>query len=250
MRRQTDAPPLDRESPVPLYQQLRERIVAQIESGAWAPHEMIPSESDFSKRYGISRATVRQVLSELTHEGLLYRVQGKGTFVGDRKILASPLFYAGLREQLERQGIDTETEVLRMAVIDGPDYLAHAMGISGGEERMHVIERLRSVRGVPISFHRSYLPLRRVPTLNGEELEREQLCVVLERDFSLRRSRMVETLESVRAEGEEAMHLRLSEGEPLLLLKDTLYDAEGEAFEYSEVYFRGDKVKFRFEFSE
>jgi len=72
---------IERGSSVPLYRQvagvLRERIEKQI----YAPGSRIPTEYELCDEFGVSRISIRQALSELTHEGLLQRRQGSGTYV-------------------------------------------------------------------------------------------------------------------------------------------------------------------------
>ncbi len=72
---------IDRDSPVPIYHQLKTLILDQIASGLWRPGDQIPSESELCRLYGISRAPVRQALKELEYEGVLIRRSGSGTFV-------------------------------------------------------------------------------------------------------------------------------------------------------------------------
>lgn len=72
---------IDRNSPIPLYHQLKTLIREQIESGVWRPGECIPTEQDLCQLYHISRSPVRQALNELAREGLLVRRPGLGTFV-------------------------------------------------------------------------------------------------------------------------------------------------------------------------
>ena len=64
--------------------------------------DLIPSENELSKECGVSRMTVRNVITKLVQEGLLFRIPGKGTYVSEPKIIADTLSYAGIREQLER----------------------------------------------------------------------------------------------------------------------------------------------------
>jgi GntR family transcriptional regulator len=93
---------LDRNSSLPLYAQLKTIIKDKVENGEWRSNEMIPSENELASSYGISRMTARSVVTQLVTEGILYRVQGKGTFVCEDKIeMASPS-YAGIRSQLEK----------------------------------------------------------------------------------------------------------------------------------------------------
>lgn len=74
-------PEIDRESSIPLYYQLKTLLKQQIRNGKFEPGDRIPTEQELCERYGISRTPVRQALTELTHEGLLKRQPGRGTFV-------------------------------------------------------------------------------------------------------------------------------------------------------------------------
>ena len=80
---------LERESAVPLYVQLEQILHTRITSGEWAPNQRIPSENELNRIYGLSRMTVRGVLTKLVNDGLLLRVPGKGTYVAPPKIDAA-----------------------------------------------------------------------------------------------------------------------------------------------------------------
>src|SRR6266446_8799083 len=73
-------------SPLPRYYQLKEIMRERIRSGEWKPGDLIPSERELGEKYGISRMTARQAITDLVNEGLFYREQGKGTFVSRHKI--------------------------------------------------------------------------------------------------------------------------------------------------------------------
>lgn len=81
---------LDRNSSVPIYVQLADEIRRQIESKVILPGDMLCSEAEMVKKYGVARLTVREALNILVNEGLLEKKQGKGTFckkiVGRKKI--------------------------------------------------------------------------------------------------------------------------------------------------------------------
>ncbi|RED76895.1 GntR family transcriptional regulator [Cohnella phaseoli] len=87
---------MSRPSPrVPLYTQIRKYIQDQIQQKLWLPGERIPSESELVNQFGVSRITVKNALSELIEEGLIFRVQGRGSFVskdvsGEPSIYLSP----------------------------------------------------------------------------------------------------------------------------------------------------------------
>ncbi|WP_281885906.1 GntR family transcriptional regulator [Paenibacillus sp. YYML68] len=69
------------DKPLPKYMQLKQEILNWLQSGQLKPNAQMPSEHEIAALFQMSRQTVRQTLGELEKEGLLYRVQGKGTFV-------------------------------------------------------------------------------------------------------------------------------------------------------------------------
>lgn len=240
---------LERFDPKPLYVQLGDIIREKIESGEWKPHQVIPSENELSKIYGISRMTARSVVSEFVREGMLYRVQGKGTFVVEPKITAPPLSYKGIREQLEQMGYQTATKLLSTKKIACTESIAKKLEIPEGS-KVHVLERLRFVKEQPLSIHTSFIPAQYCKDLESKDFVGEQLCVILDKEYGLKSHKVIETLESTLAREKEAKLLSIKVGYPLLLLEDLIYDPEGKPFEYTKVLFRGDKIKISLQYEE
>lgn len=80
---------IDRNSPIPIYHQLKTLIREQVETGKWRPGDRIPTEQELCQLYDISRSPVRQALKELAYDGLLTRRPGLGTFISD-KVIVTP----------------------------------------------------------------------------------------------------------------------------------------------------------------
>ncbi len=74
---------LRREAPTPLYLQLKNALVADIDAGQYKPHERLMSERELGEKFKVSRMTVRQALTEMIREGFLYTQVGKGTYVSE-----------------------------------------------------------------------------------------------------------------------------------------------------------------------
>lgn len=72
-------------SPLPLYMQIKESIRKHILDGTYQPHAQLPAESAMSNLFGVSRITIRQALSDLQNEGMIFKVPGKGSFVSKPK---------------------------------------------------------------------------------------------------------------------------------------------------------------------
>lgn len=239
---------LDRQSPKPLHQQLEDILKERIENQEWKPDSNIPSENELSKMYGLSRMTVRSVITRLVHEGLLYRVPGKGTFVSSPKIVSKPLSQMGIREQLEEMGYETETKLLSITIDQAPIKISKKLKIDENSQ-VYIIKRARYVRNEPLSIHTSYIPISLCPEIQEKNFEEVQLCDILEFDYNLKIRKIEETLESSTATDYEAKILRIKPGSPLLLLQDIVMTEDEEPIEYSKVIFRGDKIKLKLEFS-
>ncbi|MET3547535.1 DNA-binding LacI/PurR family transcriptional regulator [Paenibacillus favisporus] len=69
----------------PMYKKIENYILEQIRSGNWKPMSRIPSENELSDQFGVSRITVKNALSNLVDRGIVYRMQGKGTFVSEQR---------------------------------------------------------------------------------------------------------------------------------------------------------------------
>lgn len=67
-------------------EKLREIVRSAILRGEYKPGDLLPSQNEMCDKYGVSNHTVREAIGSLVHEGLLYRIQGKGTFVSERKL--------------------------------------------------------------------------------------------------------------------------------------------------------------------
>lgn len=238
---------LERNSAVPLYQQLEEILQAKITSGEWSPNQRIPSEVDLHRAYGLSRMTVRGVLTKLVNDGLLLRVPSRGTFVAPTKISAVSPAYRGVREQLESLGYATTTKLLSLDLVVPPVDARELLGLPAGEQ-VYEIVRLRTVDGEPISLHRSYVPASLAPELEQHDVVNEQLCVVLEDAYDLSMQKVREHLEAVAVNPTDAKHLGMRRGEPALRLQDTISDTSDRPFEYSTIVFRGDRLRLRFDY--
>lgn len=239
---------LNRSGPKPLYQQLEEIIKGKIETGNLLPHDMIPSENELKKEFDLSRTTVRNVITQLVGEGLLYRVPGKGTFVAEPKIPTRPMTLRGIREQLEEMGYETDTEVIEKKIIRPPAQVAAKLKIKTTDD-VYFLERVRYANDEPLSLNRSYIPLKLSEGLLDMDVESMPLCDILEREYGLVLARGEETLESVQTDARDSGILGVKRGFHMLKLRYTMYTKENLPFEYSTVLFRGDRILLRFDFT-
>ncbi|WP_367716591.1 GntR family transcriptional regulator [Nitratireductor sp. GISD-1A_MAKvit] len=88
---------------LPLYEQVRRKLLSEIEAGRLAEGSFLPSEFDLCAKYGVSRITLRRAVAELCAEGRLVRQQGRGTLVAPRKVQQT-ISLSGFSDVIEGQG--------------------------------------------------------------------------------------------------------------------------------------------------
>ncbi|MBW1712152.1 MAG: GntR family transcriptional regulator, partial [Deltaproteobacteria bacterium] len=92
---------LSADDPVPVYHQLARAIQECIENGSLGANDPIPPERDIARLNGLSLSTVRNALQNLVQKGLLYRIQGKGTFVSNTELRRKNIRYYSLVERFQ-----------------------------------------------------------------------------------------------------------------------------------------------------
>lgn len=90
----------------PLYKQIQEYVRNNIRQSVWQSNDKIPSENELAAKFNVSRITIKNALQELIEAGLIYRIQGKGSFVS-KNGSGEPLVYRS-----ERQGTDNKVAYL------------------------------------------------------------------------------------------------------------------------------------------
>ncbi len=90
-----------------LYEQLRSHLLDEIQSGRLKPGDRVPSESELSAQFGVSRITSKKALETLQAEGVVVRSRGRGTFVADSPVVTNGFsrqrFESGAHPALDQQ---------------------------------------------------------------------------------------------------------------------------------------------------
>ncbi|MEA2291449.1 MAG: GntR family transcriptional regulator, N-acetylglucosamine utilization regulator [Solirubrobacteraceae bacterium] len=232
---------------VPLYFRLRQQIRLRIEGGEWPAGERIPAEHELMRQFGVSRATVREALSELVREGLLERRQGFGTLVRDRKLVQDlSQFYSFSRAML-LSGHRPSTDVISVETVPLQAGIARRLGGTPDDDEVVQVVRLRRVDDEPVMLESSYLPADVGATLDADALEGRSLYDVLQADCGVEIVRGRESFEPILVRGDEADRLGVRAGSPGLLLEREAYEAAGRCVEFCQSVLRGDRARFTVE---
>ena len=245
----------------PLYLQLKQAITENIRSGEWSADTRIPSERELCELYNVSRTTTRRTLSDLVHEGKLYAVSGKGTFVA-RPFEQKLEPFTGFSEDLQRRALDVESHtgiqdfdakvehrlvdvvshVLAAEHVEASEALAKHLGLRVFSP-VAKLKRLRFWSGQPISIQTAYLPEHLCPGLLRRDFSAASLFKTLRQEYGLNLTQGHTVIKAGLASAEEAELLELEGPAAVLRTYQTTFLDTEEIIEYCECVYPGDRFE-------
>lgn len=142
---------------LPMYRQLSNIIRTNVENGVYEANQKIPTEMELSKKYNVSRVTVRKALEELVEDGILLRKQGKGTFISEKKTTNTNYPQTSFADACLMSGKKPTTRLLSYSMEVPTKKIADFFGIEQ-TEMVIKIRRIRMADGEPIILEIDYFP--------------------------------------------------------------------------------------------
>jgi GntR family transcriptional regulator len=235
---------LDKNTPIPLYYQLKQHIICQIKDHKLNVGDCIATEVEFCANLNISRPTIRQALQELVAEGYLYRIKGKGTFVSTPKI--NETFFQELQsfnDEMIQKGLKPSTKVLDLKVIKGIDRINEKLGIDPQDDLI-CLRRLRFANVEPIVYLETYLRYLNCVELLKEDFVNMSLYQILEDKYNIKVVKVSRQIEAVNTDTNTAVMLNIKKSQAICLVKTVSFTSENQPVEYSVARYRGDLNQF------
>lgn len=236
---------LVRDSPTPLHSQIADALRLQIQFDEIKAGENFPSERELAEHYGVSRMTVRQALTPLRKEGLIYHERGVGTFVADRKIDVHTRNLGGFSEEMRRRGLEPSSKILSLRRRNADAQTAENLRIETDAE-VFELERLRLADAIPLAYEKAFLPVALCPTLDDYNLEKLSLYDVLENRFNVEIHHAEEFLEAAVCAPREAKILGIKSKSPLLVVSRVVFTETNQAVESVQTLYRADRYRATF----
>jgi GntR family transcriptional regulator len=228
-------------STAPLYHQTAEILRSRIVHNVWKQGDRLPSEGQLCEEFGVSSITMRRAVATLVAEGLLVRLQGRGTFVSsDHAIVQGPPQLTSFTEDMRLRGWRSSARVLALRTERAESALATRLGVGAGS-LVHLIARVRLADGLPVAVQRAYVPALLFPGLEDHDFERESLYEVFERDYGVKPATATEVYHASTVTGEEAALLETDPGSPAFRVERLTTDSTGRRVELVESVVRGDR---------
>ncbi|MDR0284208.1 MAG: GntR family transcriptional regulator, partial [Propionibacteriaceae bacterium] len=121
------------------------------------PDESLPTERRLAEEFTVSRTTVRQAIRALIAEGLIYNVQGSGTYVAPPGLVSKTLRLTGFSQDMRQRGLVPSSRILVLETVAATGDIAAKLGIPAAGKVFHVW-RLRAADGAPMALEHVWLP--------------------------------------------------------------------------------------------
>ncbi|HDH25818.1 MAG TPA: GntR family transcriptional regulator [Actinobacteria bacterium] len=168
---------LDKRSYRPLYLQLTDYLADRIHSGEFPTGSRVPSERELAESLNVSRTTARLAVDQLVHTGVVYREQGRGTFVAAPRMRGVQGF-TSFSEDVRSRGCEPGSQVIRFGP-HSPNLEIRSKLRIGPDDLALELVRLRTADGEPVALQESYLPRDLAPGLEDHDMTDVSLFKVL-----------------------------------------------------------------------
>jgi GntR family transcriptional regulator len=228
---------------IPLYIQIAEGLISQIESRELVPGQQLPSERELSLQLNVNRMTLRRALRVLESQGFIIRKHGVGTFVAEPKIERQMEEVYRFSRGVQQRGLTPGARVILLEVCMLDASLAEELAVPVSSPAYRII-RLRSINQEPVLIESYTIPVERSPGLAEHDLEGRSIFEIMESEYGVKIVRARQSFEPVAASSFEAELLGVELRAPLMLENRLSFDEHGRPVEVGRDRYRGDRFRF------
>ncbi len=235
---------INKESRVPIYLQVKQHILQMVrEAPADTMGHALFKEEALAKGFGVNRHTVRQAVTQLVNDGVLYRVRGVGTFVAPPKLQGQLNDIERFLEEWRGQQQEPRSEILFFGWVSTPESYASRLLVAPNDHTL-CFRRRRFVQGQPLAIDLRYVAPYYGRMLTSEDVvDHPAIDTIVHRTrFGIKTVEM--TLEAIAAAGDESEWLEVPEHSPLLRRTITIYLTSGEPVITGWSIYRGDRYQY------
>ncbi len=236
--------PVDKEAGRPLYEQVASDLRGLIESGTLTAGDPLLPELELTRRYGVSRHTVRAALAELEAADLISRRAGRGTFVKLRRAPTTFYLDRSFTRHMEETGRRARAEVLREERSTVSGGAPRPLGDRCGAPCLK-LTRLRFGGDEPIALQHAVILTDRCRDLDALDWSVRSLYDVLANRYKLVITEIEHAISVSAADRQQARLLRVDRGAPLLRIVTSSYLEGHELIESTTSFYPADRYEYR-----
>jgi GntR family transcriptional regulator len=229
---------------LPLYYRVANALRARIERGIYEENSFLPSEQELGKEFNVSRITIKQALSLLRREGLIYSRSGYGTVVRPNRNGRRPYMRVfGSLKELSEFGHSTVFQPVSREAVAAPKFVAEKLQCEPGTE----VIRYSGVRSQPdlgeIVYTEAFILSDLCQDIQLEMIKLRPLFTLLQELRGLQITDAEQTMAAVSADQHVAGMLKVKRSTPLLKVTRTYFLADGKPVEVAISWHNTNKVE-------
>lgn len=228
------------------YLELADQLREEITAGAFGAGGELPSESALGARVGVSRVTVRRALEVLRDEGLVRSRQGSGWFVAVDPLRQTLGRFTTVEAALAHAGVEPVRRVLQFHFAAAPPAVAATLGL-GPDREVLTVRRINLADGDPFALVTVWIPATLGAEWSRAEVERHTFFDLLTA-LGVELGAVTQTITAELATDDDAEHLAVTVGSPLLVCSRVTRDPRGVAVMVSEQRYPGHRMALDVEF--
>ncbi|KRM11721.1 GntR family putative transcriptional regulator [Lentilactobacillus farraginis DSM 18382 = JCM 14108] len=234
---------LERANIAPLYLQIRNKIIEEINTGVYAVGTQIPPEQELEKAYDVSRITIRRAINDLVNSGYLVKKQGKGTFVLNHKMERNLLSLNSYTEFMLHNEEVPKREIISLEKVQANENISKLMNIKRGD---WVVRLARTMTFEPRNkgYEITYYPASRFPGLELLVDQDSSVSKILQQKYQVQTASNHKVLNLVTIQTQVAALMGLAIGSDAYKLEKVARDRNKQTIYYSIMYY--DPRKFSF----
>jgi len=220
----------------------------QIDNGRYPPGSVLPSEQEVCREFGVSRVTSRRALAELAAAGVIYRQQGRGTFVREdiaasRRLANTPALTGQIRDFLDQ----CKSTLHEFDYLSAPEPIRDALGHEEGDSGIYQrAVRIRKVEDRPVLQAITWVRESLGRHWAAEDLTNTPVKSLVRR-AGIELTGGTQFTTAVLCEPVVAERLDVMVGAPLLRVERRLFDSAGHVHVHVEMVARPDRFKLQME---
>ncbi|MDO5089639.1 MAG: GntR family transcriptional regulator [Leptotrichiaceae bacterium] len=230
----------------PIYIQIVNGIKEGIRKGEIKQGDKLNSETYYSKKYYISRNTVRKALEILEKEGIIKKVKGKGSFVLSPKIYQNRSKLSKFYDDMRVLGLTPNSKILSSKK-EIPDIsVREKMKLKNGEY-VYSVTWIRYGSEEPLIYETVHLNYKFVDGIEKLSLDSIKLYDILEKKFGIKPENGKEWFYPCRLSESEMKYLKVKTGDVGMHVERIMFYGK-EVLEYTESVVRGDRFIYTIDF--
>lgn len=217
-------------------------IINKIKAGQFKYDQKIDTERDLMDQYGVSRTTIRNVISDLILQRYVYRIPDTGVFV-QKEIIRKTSSISGFTSMIKDSGRLPSTRISRFEKIIPDENILEAMKLEANTE-VYFTERFRYVDGKPFLFEQSFINPHLVTNLEKYDFEVDSIYQVLSDDYNVKIHYLQELVSAVTVDGKISDFLYGTSTAYSLKVEGVSYDNKDQVIEYGISYYHAEDFSF------